>query len=91
MTTFEQFQDLCKNEQRRYIEGERSRMVQAMRAWQTYKAAMRELGLHPLSGIEIENRVSELGHMERRIDTDFADGPAMRFSFDQFTKKETAR
>jgi hypothetical protein len=86
---FEQFQEHCKTEQRRYIEGERRRMEQAMKAWNAFKSAMQELGLHPLTSIEIENRCDELGRMEARIDADFADGPTMRFSFDQFAKKAT--
>ena len=65
--TYEEFLANNKREQLRYITEEDARMKKAAKLWQKYDAAMKTLGLHPLTGFEIDQRQRQLRRM--RTDT----------------------
>ena len=65
--TYEEFLANNKREQLRYITEEDARMKKAAKLWQKYDAAMKTLGLHPLTGFEIDQRQRQLRRM--RADT----------------------
>ncbi len=80
---YAKFIDTAQARQLAYIEGERARMTKAEALFQTYRMAMYELGLHPLTITEIVDRNRELQAMEKAIPKTHGDGPTMRWSFER--------
>ncbi|WP_269581926.1 hypothetical protein [Roseibium sp. Sym1] len=87
MTTFQEFQKICRRKQREYIASEKTRMAAAQELYWQYRQAMNELGLHDLRLDEITDRIHELDRMEKQVDDQFGDNPTMRWSFSRFLKR----
>lgn len=88
MTTFEQFQEICRHGQGGYIRQQKDLMSQAEEHFRAYREAMGQLGLHEMSFIQIDDRKRELARMEREVDDQFVDGPTMRWSYQRYLKRE---
>lgn len=84
--SYKQFMIHCQREQRAYIADESRRIVKALTLWRRYEHAMHGLGLHALTGNEIQERQSELMQMERDVPARFSDNATMRFSYEHFTQ-----
>lgn len=79
--TYEAFQAECQRRARECIRDELLRMEKARNAWSRYNVAMRDLGLHALSQIEIEDRWRELQRMARDVPQQYGNTPMMRAAY----------
>jgi hypothetical protein len=80
--TYKQFVRASQRKQAAHISKEHRRMERAYRLWLRYSADMHGLGLHPLTGIEITTRQSELDAMSARLEETHGDSPTMRYAYE---------
>lgn len=76
--TFEQYRAKCLALSLEYVASEQERITKAEAAWGAYKAAMKALGLHPLTPDEILARKRELRQMEADAHERYSDNESMR-------------
>lgn len=80
--TYEQFLVESEWKQREYVGEQQDRMRQAETLWRTYERAMHQIGLHPLTRQEIEDRQRELARMESDAGTKSAVTEATRTMYE---------
>ena len=80
--TYAQFIEESRKCQLDYIKRERAKMAKAARLWERYRKAMLAMGLHPLNGCRISDRMKELDQMKAEAPQCYSDTPAMRASYD---------
>ncbi len=79
--TYTEWLTMCQREQAAYVKKESARANKAYGHWLRYHDAMRALGLHALSGPEIDERFRQLRLMEAHVDNTHGDTPANRIIF----------
>lgn len=80
--TYDEFLARNEVEQLKYIAAEDERMVKAMKLWRKYDQSMKEIGLHPLIGFDLEQRQAQLKRMRREAPTSHgSDTPGNRAIF----------
>lgn len=86
LMTYKQYLALIARRQRAYIRGEQRRMRKAEKLLLRYTVAMGNLGLHPLTRMEIVDRKRELLGMDRDIATTHGDSEATRIHYENYCR-----
>ena len=70
-----------QSKQRAVIDAEFQRLEQAEALWQRYSSAMAEIGLHPLTWLEIGDRRHELRQMAESVQETHGDTECNRYLY----------